>query len=197
MLVEIGESFRPKIPYSFEDQRNSLPNQETQQQIVDQLLMGITALLTSYGFSVDREKSLGRVKSIGRMQEKIVRRGSKTPLRDIYGIRVITDDARRAQMRELIQSAYPETPKVFSDGKPSFRDYSNPEVREYFRKNHNQHTSPLYSALHINIAFEREGSALLEIAEIQIMSHSELDIYNQTRAGYVTDQKNGHPTLGA
>ena len=106
------------------------------------------------------------------------------PIRDIYGIRLITEEEDRERIKNLIQSAYPATQKSFSDGKPSARDYRDPEVREKNIEKSNPCMSPLYSAMHVNFVFRCEGENVFDIGEVQIMTWEEFEIYRQTREEY-------------
>lgn len=177
-----------KIPTKVSEQLLYIPNESYRINVCQQLFKGLLFYLSSYGVEIDREVSGYRTKSVNRINEKIVRRKSDVAVRDIYGVRIITEDIRREWIKDLIQSAYPLTPKVFPDGKPSVREYADPIVREFFREKHNPHTSPIYSAMHVNIAFERVGSPYLDIAEIQIMNKMELGIYDETRDEYLQKQ---------
>jgi hypothetical protein len=187
--VEKERFFRPaRFPVDAGEQIAHLPDKNTRIKIVQNIYNGLVFLLSCYGIEINRELSGLRVKTEERTSEKIARRGVSIPLRDIYGIRLICLEQDRDRLRQLIQSAYPLTPKDFPDGKPSWRDYSDPVVREFFREKHNPHTSSNYSALHINIAFLREDSDLIDIAEVQVMTKAELDIYNLTREEYLNNQ---------
>ena len=177
-----------KIPTKVSEQLLYIPSESYRINVCQQLFKGLVFFLTSYGVEIDISVSGYRTKTLDRVNEKIIRRKSDVAMRDIYGVRIITEDTRREWIKDLIQSAYPLTPKVFPDGKPSVREYADPVVREFFREKHNPHTSPIYSAMHVNIAFERVGSPYLDIAEIQIMNNEELGIYNDTRDEYLQKQ---------
>lgn len=179
------------IPETVYSQLAYLPDENYRINVSKQLFEGLSFYLNSFGVEIDMAKSSYRTKSIDRIKEKIVRRKSNVAVRDIYAVRFITQEKDRPKLTKLIQDAYPLTPNVFLDGKPSVREYANSQVRDFFRQNHNPHTSPLYSALHVNIVFERYGSPYLDIAEVQIMNHEELDIYDSTRQDYIDAQNLG------
>ncbi len=190
----MSEKFReytPRMPFNAFEQIQILPEEAYRLKVTENLFKGIIFYLELNDVLISKEVSSFRTKSIERMQEKVTRRKSSVPIRDIYGIRIITEDARRQWLTDLIQKAYPLTPKVFPDGKPSVREYADPRIREFFREKHNPHTSPIYSALHVNVVFERQGTHLLDIAEVQIMNTSELLIYNETREEYLKNQTLG------
>lgn len=168
-------------PISSSEQLQTLPSEVVREVMARNLYFSLIFLLGSFGITTDRDKSSYRAKSMDRIIEKLERR--KGPLRDLIGVRLIIEPENREQSIRIISDAFPLTPKVFPDGKPYIRDYSNPAIREYFREKHNPHTSPFYSALHINVAFLRDG--IIDFAEVQLMSHEELKIYNRTREEYI------------
>jgi hypothetical protein len=170
-----------RYPKTSSEQLDSLPDEAMREAMAKNLYVGLVFLMESFGITVDKDKSSYRVKSMDRIIEKIERR--RAPLRDLIGVRLIIEPENRSRVTQIISDAFPLTPKVFPDGKPYIRDYSNPTVREYFREKHNPHTSPFYSALHINVAFLRDGK--IDFAEVQVMSHEELKIYNHTREEYI------------
>jgi hypothetical protein len=174
-----------RMPRDAYEQKSSLPDETTRLAISRKIFSGLSFLLTSYQVEIDWEKSGPRpTKDSARIDNKVKRRNSTDPMRDIYGARFITEDPRRGWLVSLIQSAYPATPKVFLSGKLSARDYRDPAVRASHIERFNPHMSPLYSALHVNIVFAREDSDILDIGEVQIMTHEELKIYEQTRGDY-------------
>lgn len=173
------------MPFNAYEQIEILPDVDLRTKISENLFVGVLYYMELMGVIMERELSSFRTKNIERIQEKIKRRKSTVPIRDIYGIRIITEDSRREWIKDILQKAYPLTPDIFPDGKPSVREYANPTIREFFREKHSPYTSPLYSALHVNVVFKREGSHLLDIAEIQIMNKRELKIYNDTREEYL------------
>lgn len=166
------------------EQLGVIPDTKSGILISKNIYKGLTFLLESYGIKVNREHSSFRLKTPDRVIQKIARRGAQVPIRDIYGIRLITEEANRELIAKLIVSAYPRTPPVFPDGKLRVRDYSDPVVRQQMLEKYNHYSSSFYSALHINIAFLREGCEFYDIAEVQVMNLQELEIYNQTRQEY-------------
>lgn len=174
-----------EIPANVYEQIANFPSETEQEKTCKEIFVGIQTLLNLYGITLDMEKSSYRVKSRIGVENKIKIRKSSAPIRDKYGFRFITEEADRDRLRRIIQLAYPATPERFADGRPSVREYANPEVREYIKKNFNPNISSQHSALHFNIVFQREGSLLYDIAEVQIMTKKEFEIYNQTRGEYV------------
>ncbi|QQG41578.1 MAG: hypothetical protein HYV90_05490 [Candidatus Woesebacteria bacterium] len=188
MSIERSLNTIIRLPEDVYEQKNNLPGIEIREKISKSIFTGLSFFLIFNGVEVDWEESGYRTKRIARIEDKIKRRDSTEPERDIYGVRFITEVEDRGWLSRLIQSAYPLTPKEFPGGKPSIRDYRNPEVRASHIEKSNPHMSPIYSALHINFVFQRSGSSLLDIGEVQIMTHGELMVYKQTRDGY----SNGH-----
>lgn len=174
-----------RMPEDVYEQLRYIPDIKKRSEISKALFEGLSTLLTSNGAVIDWEKSGARPpKTISRIEDKIIRRNSTDPARDIYGVRFVTEEADRAWFAKLIQSAYPSTPNEFPGGKPSVRDYRKPEIRSSHIERLNPHMSPQYSAMHINFVFQREGSDLLDIGEVQIMTSEEYEIYKKTRNGY-------------
>lgn len=190
-MAEKLKEYPPRMPFNAYEQIQILPDFDFRMRISRNLFAGVGYYLNLLGVSFDKDLSTFRAKDVERIQEKITRRKSAVPVRDIYGIRIITEDPRREWIKDILQKAYPLTPDMFPDGKPSVREYANPTIREFFREKHNPHTSPLYSALHVNVVFERLGSHLFDIAEIQIMNKRELEIYNDTREEYLRNRTSG------
>ncbi len=188
MNTERDFNIAVRMPENVYEQINSLPDVETRERMAKSLFVGFSYFLVLNNVKIDWEESGYRAKGLSRIENKIKRRDSVVPEGDIYGVRFITEEENRVALSRLIQSAYPLTPNVFPWGKPSTRDYRNPEVRAGHIEKSNPHMSPIYSALHINFVFQRKGSNLLDIGEVQIMTHQELSIYKQTRDWY----PNGH-----
>lgn len=190
MSIEHNCNDQPgRMPENVYDQLNHLPDISVRGQICESVAKGVFTLLTFHGIKIDDVSC--RTKSVERIYEKIKIRKSVGVVRDIYGSRFITEEPDRSKIKDLILSAYPLTPLVFSDGRPSVREYADPTVRDFIRQNFNPHISSLHSALHINVVFKREGSNVLDIAEIQIMNAQELTTYNLTRESYVNG-RNGN-----
>lgn len=179
---EILFDYPVRMPKDVYEQLEHLSDFGERKMSCSALERGIVILLTSYGVKI--EESSSRPKSVTHIKEKTRRRNSTTPLKDINGVRIITEEGNRERLIDIIQSAYPATPKFFADGKPSARDYRDPKVREQNIEKSNPNMSPLYSALHINFVFQREGSTLYDIGEVQIMTQGEFEIYKQTRKDY-------------
>lgn len=183
MNLEREHNNSGRLPETVGEQLRLLPDAKIREEICHSLAIGITSLLVSNGVRIE-EMSV-RTKSVDRINEKIKRRGSMAPMRDIYGIRIITEDTDRKRLKDLIQSAYPATPEVFPNGMPSSREYADSKIREFVQKNYNPKISDQHSALHVNIVFLREGECVFDIAEIQVMTAKELEIYKSTRESYV------------
>ncbi|KKQ92560.1 MAG: hypothetical protein UU16_C0022G0007 [Candidatus Woesebacteria bacterium GW2011_GWA2_40_7] len=188
MNIERDSNIAIRIPEDVYEQKNSLPDIETREKIAKSLFVGFSYFLILNNIKIDWEESGYRAKRLSRIENKIKRRDSVVPGGDIYGVRFITEEEDRGALSRLIQSAYSLTPNVFPWGKPSIRDYRNPEVRASHIEKSNPHMSPIYSALHINFIFQRRDSKLLDIGEVQIMTHKELAVYKQTRDGYSNGQ---------
>lgn len=174
----------PRMPINAYEQFVNLPDKETRSGLCLTLGQAILDLVDLNGIKV--EKVNIRVKTAESMWRKIERRNSNAPLRDIYGIRIITEEPDRMKIKDLIQRAFPLTPEKFADGTPSFREYADPETRRQSR-NRNKNISERHSALHINVVFLREGSDYYDIAEVQVLSSEEMKIFDETRGEY----KNG------
>lgn len=172
-----------RMPENVYDQLNHLPDVSIRGRICESVATGVYTLLTFHGIKIDDVSC--RTKSVERINEKIKIRKSTGVIRDIYGVRFITEEPDRSKIKDLILSAYPLTPVVFSDGRPSVREYADPAVRDFIREKYNPHISSEHSAMHVNVVFKREGSNVLDIAEIQVMNAQELTTYNLTRESYV------------
>lgn len=185
MNSEREKLFYPaRMPEDVYEQLRHLPSIEKRTEITKAVFEGLSNLLVSHGIAVDWGQSGYRAKSVARIEDKITRRRSTEPQRDIYGVRFVTQEENRVWLKDLIQSAYPATPKVFAGGKLSSRDYRERAVRERHIEKSNPHMSPMYNALHVNFVFRREWSNIYDIGEVQIMTQKELVIYEETRKGY-------------
>ena len=169
------------MPISAYEQFVNLPDKETRRGLCLTLGQTILDLMDLNGIKV--EKVNIRVKTAESMWRKIERRNSNAPLRDIYGIRIITEDPDRMKIKDLIQRVFPLTPEKFADGTPSFREYADPETRRQGRER-NKRISERHSAMHVNIVFLRDGEAVYDIAEIQILNPEEMGIFYETRGEY-------------
>src|SRR5512146_1306900 len=98
MTIERGEQINngPRMPKDVYEQFAHLPCDEERGEICMELAQKIFSLLSNNHVII--ENVTMRVKSEARMQSKIDRRGSTAPLRDIYGIRIITEDPDRARL---------------------------------------------------------------------------------------------------
>lgn len=185
---EIANSGR--MPADVFEQLSNLPDPETQEKICENIYNKVCAILNSHGVVFYEEISSCRVKSKERIEEKIKIRGSTLPVRDIYGTRMIVGEVDRYRVSNMIKDGFPLTPDVFTDGRPSAREYADPAVRDFISKNFNPHISSFYSALHINVVFHRMGADLYDIGEVQIMTKEELMASHISRDSYVS-KRNG------
>jgi len=192
MVIERDSEIGARLPEGVFDQMGYLPEMSIRQEICRNLFNDIVSLLASHGIVVDLTKSSYRAKEAVRIISKAAGRRSNLPVRDIYGIQIITDEPDRGRMRDIIQSNYPATPESFPGGMPSFRDYANSQTRDYIKSTFNPHISDRYSAAHINFVFRRNNLPFFDIAEVQIMNHAELAIYNHTREEYLNARINNH-----
>lgn len=179
-----------RMPIDVYEQLANLPDLETQNKICEGIYNKVCSILDYHGIVFFEEMSKCRVKSKERIEEKIKIRGTTLPVRDIYGNRMIISDTDRYRVADIIKFGFNLTPDFFEDGRPSVREYADPLVREFISKNFNPHISSLYSALHINVVFHREGAILYDIGEVQIMTKDELMSSLNTREGYVS-KRNG------
>lgn len=182
-----NEKEKPRVlrmPENAYEQLVNLPDKEVRRGLCLILGQAILGLMDLNGIKI--EKVTVRAKTAESMWRKIERRKSEAPLRDIYGIRLLTEEPDRMKIKDLIQKVFPLTPGEFADGTPSFREYADPETRRQARER-NKRISERHSAMHINIVFLREGSPVYDIAEIQVLNNEEMKIFEETRGEY----KNG------
>lgn len=158
---------------------------EERGEILERLALRLFTILSTHGIVV--EDGSMRVKTQEKIEKKIIKRNSTSPLRDIYGVRFITSDPDRARIAEIIQLAFPLTPEKFENGMPTVRDYADPKMKEFIRGNFNPNIYLLGSAMHVNVIFPIEGRDILGIAEVQILTPEEMKIYKETHFEY----KNG------
>jgi hypothetical protein len=186
MSIETEKLFEVtgRMPESVHEQIANLPVFQEREQISKAIFEGIAILLATQDIHFDKTDSTYGTKSLSRIYNKIGRRNTEDPQGDIYRCRFELEIGNRGFVKDLIQAAYPLTPKVFPWGKPTARDYRDPAVLASHIEKSNPHMSPLYSALHINFVFRRKGSRILDIGEVQIMTKKEYEIYKQTRDGY-------------
>lgn len=175
-----------QLPTSSLEQLASLPSFEERNRILCSLFEEIKILLTENGVQVNTEDSTYRVKTDERIQAKIARRGSDDPILDLYGLRFILDAAFKQRAATIIMQNYP-TPEVFPWGKPSFRDYSEEDVRKNFIKQFNQNILSSYTAIHIDILFG--NCQVAEIAEVQLMTKEELELAERMWPEYIAAQE--------
>lgn len=173
-----------RMPADVFEQIGTLPAEGRRVEVCRRLFEDIVRLFTLNNIEYDLAASSYRIKKVGDIRKKVIRRNSTDPLRDIYGIRVVTEKWPRQDLVEIIQSQYPLTPKKFANGMPSFREYADPDTRDFVRKNFNPNIYHEGGALHVNIVFKRMDSNLYDIAEIQVMNAKEMEIYKATREGY-------------
>lgn len=175
-----------KLPSSATEQLANLPPFEERERVLASLFTTIREHLSVNGILIDVEKSSCRVKTEERINAKITRRGSADPILDLFALRLIMDKSFKALATQLIRERYP-TPDIFPWGKPSYRDYSDPEVRRKFVSKFNPNIDDWYTATHINILFN-EGS-IINIAEIQLRTPEEHELAERKREEYLRAQE--------
>ncbi len=133
-------------------------------------------------------KSLPRVKTLESIEEKIANRPSNFILGDWLGIRHVFETwEERVGAAKLVQEAYPLTPKYFPDGKPTYRDYADENLKKLIRENFNSKIYRVGSALHVNFFVVPKGLDKIIPCEYQSMTIEEYKIYKKTHGEY----KNG------
>ena len=179
-----------RMPGDVYEQLVNLPDLETQEKICETIYGKVCSILDYHGIVFYEEVSNCRVKSKQRIEEKIKIRQSTRPVCDIYGTRIVVSDTDRYRVADIIKFGFPLTPDFFEDGRPTVREYADPNMRDFISKNFNPHISTLYSALHVNVIFHRQGASLYDIGEVQIMTKKELEMSKITREVYV-NKRNG------
>jgi hypothetical protein len=171
-----------RMPSSVSEQLANLPPEEERKQICMALAV---RLLNEFNRNhIKIEGGSVRAKTKERIIEKVERRKSTDPMRDIYGMRFKTWERDRAKIAKVIQAAFPETPEKFANGMPTVREYADPKMREFIKANFNSRISDRHSAMHVNFVFLRAGSEIFDIAEVQILTPREMEIFNETREEY-------------
>lgn len=188
MSIERKKEARKRFPEDVFDQLMDLPSDMIQEKICKKIFDEVASILTNNGIVFDVEKSSHRVKSREDIRKKSLTRKSLSPVRDIYGVRFIVREADRFRIESMIQPLFPLTPEIFADGRPSIREYADPKVREYMRGKFNPNIGE-YSALHINVVFQREGAKICDIAEVQIMTEKELEVSKSNRGMYTNGRR--------
>lgn len=184
---EVPAILRRKIrmPQDVSEQIADFPSKEESKTICRALEVRIRNIFAAAGEEI--LDLTWRVKTDESIKEKTERKNSTEPIRDRFGLRVVARVRDRLDTAKMIQADFPLTPRFFANGFPSIREYADPKVRDLIKQNFNPNISDLHSALHVNIAFLTSDSSRLKIAEIQIMTPEELEVYHSTREGY----KNG------
>lgn len=182
MSIEQEQKHSVRLPKDVFEQISALPCDEERGEILVDLAIKLGALFGRNGIPL--EAVTMRIKSREKIQKKIERRGSSAPLRDLYGVRFVISNADRAGLAKIIQDAFPDTPEKFPDGMPSVREYADAQTRQFVKANFNPRISERHSAMHVNIVFPRDGSDLYEIAEVQILTPEEMQIFRETREEY-------------
>ncbi|HJY98135.1 MAG TPA: hypothetical protein VJ227_00265 [Patescibacteria group bacterium] len=172
----------PRLPSSVAEQIINLPDFCDRAGVCVDLARKLSLVLETNG--IEYSIVSFRPKTDDKIKEKLTRRGGASLMRDIYGVRFITEEKDRLKIAKIVQDAFPFTPESFPDGMPSVRDYADPKVRDFVRSNFNPGISSRHSAMHINIVFLREGSSLFDIAEVQILTPEEMRIFKETREEY-------------
>lgn len=175
-----------RLPVDAVEQLANLPPFEERKRILASLFFDIGRLLSDGGVKVDMERSSYRVKPEERIQAKVDRRGSADPILDLYAVRFIIENSSKEIAVQLIKGEYP-TPDIFLWGKPSFRDYSDPEVRRQFASRFNPNIDDWYTAIHMDIIFG-EGP-IVNIAEVQLRNPEEHDLAERRRLEYLEAQR--------
>jgi len=175
-----------RLPIDALEQIRLLPSVDERTRILMSLFGEVNELLVSSGVEIDQERSSYRIKPDERIREKIVRRGSADPILDIYAMRLIMENSFKRLAAKVIRERYP-TPDIFPWGKPSFRDYSDPEVRKDFAIRFNPNIDEWYTATHMDIIFG-EGP-VVNIAEVQLRTPEEHDLAERRRLEYLEAQK--------
>lgn len=176
-----------RLPIDAFEQIKFLPRIDERERVCKALSLRLYTALKENGVKI--EGMSVRAKPGDKIDKKIKRRNSTTPLRDIYGVRFITSHPDREGVARIIQGCFPLTPKVFPDGMPSVRDYANSATREFVKSQFNPRISDRHSAMHVNIVFLRAGSDVCDIAEVQVLTPEEMRIYRETRDEYENGNK--------
>jgi hypothetical protein len=176
-----------RLPADVFEQIRFLPRIDERERICVAISKRLATALKDNGVKIEDVET--RAKQADSIEDKIKRRGSTNPLRDIYRVRFITNYPDRSRVARIIQDSFPLTPKVFPDGMPSVRDYANPETREFVKSRFNPRISDRHSAMNVNIVFLRNGSRLCDIAEIQVLTTEEMALYKETRSEYENGNK--------
>lgn len=175
-----------RLPIDALEQLRFLPSVDERYGILTSLYGEVGELLAVNGIKIDQARSSCRVKPDERIQEKIARRGLADPILDIYAIRLIMESSFKRLAAQVIRERFP-TPDIFPWGKPSFRDYSDPEVRRDFASRFNPNIDDWYTATHLNIIFGK--GLIVDIAEIQLRTPEEHDLAERRRSEYIEAQK--------
>lgn len=183
MSPERESKILARMPETVWQQIASIPHPGERENICKALSELLKHRLKKEGVKIEKVFP-PRAKSLDRIEEKVKIRKTEAPLRDIYGVRFITNYPDRQKLAKIIQSAFPLTPAKFPDGMPSIRDYADPKIKEFVKKNFNPRISERHSALHVNVVFLRPGETFYDIAEIQVLTSEEMRIFEETRGEY-------------
>lgn len=176
-----------RLPENAYEQILNMPSIAELEKINKELFDKVRGILDYHGVVYYPEECSYRVKSSERIWIKMAERRSNTPIMDVVGARFVVRSTDRFRLASMIPKVFPLTPDTLY-GRPTVRDYANPTVLDYIRKNFNPNMSPIHSALHINVIFPTDFK-FDQPAEIQFLSPEEFHTYRQTREGYVNGRK--------
>lgn len=153
------------------------PNEAELDEVTQRLHGEIKNVLQGQQISII--ESSARTKTLERRMDKLQRRGRDFPLPDVHGVRLILAAPDTHPAAQIILDHYP-SPEKYWWGLPSYRDYSDPNMKGKY----NRASLDSYEAIHLNIRIN-EGARM---AEVQIMTPEQFIIAEQTREEYLRRQ---------